>query len=172
MRHISKHPLSLGMILFFQIAAVLTGSTDPSSLAEDKRVLMNIKKVLWPKAYREHDTVLLDKLLDSDFALIDSTGSWTGKLDELNYLKTKQPFPPSFNFHIKRLDIFENGTAIVAGIGEIRDKDEKGAYVFTYHSSNVLIKRNGSWKAVSSHTSGYQRVPASQYKGLPDTSYR
>jgi ketosteroid isomerase-like protein len=62
-------------------------------------------------------------------------------------------------FTIRRLEVFENGTAIVAGEGTIKGKDKDGSYVLTYQSSNVLIKRSGLWKAIASHVSGIKRVP-------------
>ena len=70
------------------------------------------------------------------------------------YIKKNKPSYDSFEFKIKRLDIFENGTAVVAGIGIIKGKGKNGPYHVVYHSSNILIKRNGIWKAISSHVSG------------------
>lgn len=60
----------------------------------------------------------------------------------------------------QRLEVFANGTAIVAGEGTAKGTDPKGAYVMTYQSTNVLIKRDGAWRAVSSHVSGVKRVPS------------
>jgi hypothetical protein len=39
----------------------------------------------------------------------------------------------------------------------MRGTDDDGPYVAEYQSTNVLIKRDGVWKAVASHVSGYQR---------------
>jgi ketosteroid isomerase-like protein len=64
----------------------------------------------------------------------------------------------ALTFEIRRLDVFENGTAIAAGTGTIRGKDEYGPYVGQYQSTNVLIKRDGQWRAVASHVSGYKKV--------------
>ena len=60
---------------------------------------------------------------------------------------------------IKRLEIFENGTAVVAGTGHIQGRDADGPYKVEYQSSNILIKRGGLWKAVASHVSGARRKP-------------
>ncbi|HEY3405200.1 MAG TPA: nuclear transport factor 2 family protein [Ohtaekwangia sp.] len=120
----------------------------------DEAVLRNLKQVEWPKAYREQDTVLLDRILADEFQLIDSDGEASGKKDQLDYIKQHKPTYLSFEFRIERLDIFENNTAVVSGTGTIRNKDKKGEYNLIYKSSNVLIKRNGIWKAISSHTSG------------------
>lgn len=124
---------------------------------KDEEVLRHIKEVLWPKAYREQDVKLLDQILADEFRMIDDRGKWSDKKMELKYIEKNKPTYKSFKFVIKRLDIFENGTAIVAGKGIIKGSDEGGDYTITYQSSNVLIKRNGKWKAVASHVSGLQR---------------
>jgi hypothetical protein len=128
----------------------------------DVAVLTNLKKVLWPKAYREQDTVLLARILADEFQRIDTDGSVSTKKGEINYITNHKPSYLSFDFKIERLDIFENNTAIVSGTGTIRRKDSNGLYDLTYKSSNVLIKRNGEWKAISSHTSGDKIVRVAQ----------
>lgn len=80
-------------------------------------------------------------------------------LKEVLWPKEKnKPSYQSFRYEIKRLDIFENGTAIVAGTGHIEGEDENGHYKMIYQSSNVLIKRQGEWKAIASHVSGVKAV--------------
>ena len=125
-----------------------------SNRAEDEKALRYLKTVEWPKAYREQDTALLDRILADEFKMIGSDGETSDKKAELEYIKKHKPGYTSFNFEIKRLEIFENNTAIVSGTGTIKGRDKEGEYEMTYQSSNVLIKRNGLWKAISSHTSG------------------
>lgn len=121
---------------------------------KDEETLRHLKEVEWPKAYREQDTALLDRILADEFKMIGSDGIRSHKKAELEYIKTHKPSYESFRFNIDRLEIFENNTAIVSGIGIINYKDSAGPYEIHYSSSNVLIKRNGMWKAISSHTSG------------------
>ena len=125
-----------------------------STASSDEQKLRYLKEIEWPKAYKEQDTVLLDRILADEFKMIDSDGGYYTKRDELNYIKKNKPTYSSFSFEIKRLEIFENNTAVVSGTGTIRNKDAQGPYTLTYQSSNVLIKRGGQWKAISSHTSG------------------
>lgn len=123
----------------------------------DREVLTYLKEVEWPKAYREQDTALLDRILAKEFQLISGDGSWSTKADELAYIKGNKPSYDSFRFEIKRLEIFENNTSIVAGKGHIYARDKKGNKTYsTYQSSNILIKRNGLWKAINSHVSGFK----------------
>jgi hypothetical protein len=125
--------------------------------SDDEKALREIKEVLWPKAYREQDTTLLDRLLADEFQMIDGSGEWSTKADEMKWVKENRPGYDSLTFQIKRLDVFENGTAIVSGTGTVKGRDSSGPYVAEYQSSNVLIKRKGAWRAVASHVSGYRR---------------
>ncbi|MBK8950663.1 MAG: hypothetical protein IPM68_17945 [Flavobacteriales bacterium] len=61
----------------------------------------------------------------------------------------------SFRYEIKRLQQWPNGTAIVTGVGHmLTDTSET-----TYWSSNVFIRTDGHWRAISSHVSGVNEVP-------------
>jgi hypothetical protein len=143
----------------FAILAVLAFSdawaAEPSA---DEAAIRELKEVLWPKAYFEQDTALLDRILAPEFQMVDDSGNWSTKAAELEWVAKNKPAYDSLSFEIRRLDIFGNGTAIAAGTGTIRGKDENGPYVGQYQSTNVLIKRDGAWRAVASHVSGYKKI--------------
>ena len=132
------------------------------TISEDEKALRYLKEVEWPKSYREQDTVLLSRILADEFQVIDSEGGYSNKRAEIEYIKKNKPGYSSFRFDIKRLEIFENNTAIISGTGHITGKDKEGAYAMEYQSSNVFIKRNGIWKAIASHTSGNKLVRKNQ----------
>ena len=117
---------------------------------DDTLNLRYLKEVEWPKAYSEQDTILLDRILHNDFKMIDASGGWYDKKDELDWIKEHAMEHDSFRYEIKRLDIFSNGTAVVAGTGHIINDSTHS----TYESSNVLIKNKGKWRAILSHVSG------------------
>ena len=121
---------------------------------QDSIALIHLKEVEWPKAYREQDTVLLDRILGEDFQMIDNSGNWSTKRDELDWIKENAFKNDSFHYEIKRLDILPNGTALICGTGHVVNDSVKSIY----QSSNILIKRNGVWKAVASHVSGYRNL--------------
>ena len=121
---------------------------------EDKQTLTYLKEVEWPKAYKEQDTLLLDRILGEDFKMIDQSGNWYTKKDELAWIKEHATEHDSFYYEIKRLEILDNGTAIIAGRGHIFNDSTAS----TYESSNVLIKRGANWKAVLSHVSGFKEI--------------
>ena len=116
----------------------------------DLNALRYLKEVEWPKAYRNQDTVLLNRILGEDFQMIDAGGTWSDKNGELAWIKENASAPDSFYYDIKRLDALENGTVLICGTGHIFNDTTHTVY----QSSNILIKRQGIWKAVASHVSG------------------
>lgn len=140
------------------IAAGPIDASPDDTVEADAEVLRVLKQELWPMAYRRQDTALLERILADDFQMIDGSGDWSAKQDELDWVARNRPAYDSLEFEIRRLDIFGNGTAIVAGTGHIRGTDEEGPYVAEYQSTNVLIKRDGAWRAVASHVSGYRQI--------------
>lgn len=145
---------SIAILLIWASCSLEEKSQEPTISEEDKTVLTYLKEVEWPKAYAEQDTILLDRILGEDFKMIDQSGNWYTKRDELDWITDNATKHDSFRYEIKRLDVLDNGTAIVCGTGHIINDDVKSIY----QSSNVLIKREGKWKAVLSHVSGVKEV--------------
>ncbi|SHG77581.1 nuclear transport factor 2 family protein [Flagellimonas flava] len=148
------------VLVMLLIASCQSKSKEPKILssiitAEDEGILRNLKEVQWPKAYREQDTMLLDRILGEDFQMIDAGGTWSNKAKELEYIKVNAMQHDSFYYEIKRMDILDNGTALICGTGHILNDSVETIY----QSSNILIKRDGFWKAVASHVSGIKPMP-------------
>jgi hypothetical protein len=134
------------------IALVVSGAV-AALTSEDKAALRQIKEVDWPKAYREQDPELLDRILADEFQMIDADGVSSSKAEELEYVRKHKPSYDSFRFEIKRLEVFENDCAVVGGTGFIT-VGRVGEVVTEYQSTNVFIKRDGRWQAIASHISG------------------
>lgn len=148
------------LLLLSAALAVSVVRAQPDGNAADTARLRELKEVLWPKAYREQDTALLDRILAKEFESIDAVGNRSTKAEELDYIQKNKPSYDSFRFEIKRLEIFENRTAIVSGTGliETKAKEGKKASRTEYQSSNVLIERDGRWQAIASHVSGVKQA--------------
>lgn len=144
------------LIFTISLVAVSCSYKQKSDLItkQDTTMLKNLKEVLWPKSYHEHDAALLDEILHDEFKMIDNEGGWSDKSGEMEWVKSSTFKPDSFYYEIKRLDIFDNGTAIIAGTGHILNDSSET----TYESSNVLIRQDGAWKAISSHVSGVKKL--------------
>jgi hypothetical protein len=148
----------IGGFLLALSGALALGTAGAADRSADEAALRELKEVLWPKAYFEQDTELLGRILAPEFQMVDGDGNWTTRADELDWVGKNKPGYDSLTFQLKRLDILENGTAIAAGTGTIHGKDESGPYVAQYQSTNVLIKRDGVWRAIASHVSGYKKI--------------
>jgi len=133
-------------------------SSASSEEGKYKNELRRLKEDLWPRAYREGDAGLLGRILASEFQMVDPDGNWSDKAKELDYVSKHKTKNRSFRFEIRRLDVFENGTAVVAGRGVVigPESDPNGGY--EYQSSNILIKRDGRWQAIASHVSGVRPI--------------
>lgn len=134
------------MRIFLPVILALAGMTSPIAFADDEATLRHFKTVLWPQAYRTQDVELLDSMLHESFEVIDNEGNVSTKQGELDFITNNQWDPGSFEYRIDRLDIYDDRIAIISGAGI--------ASTYTYKSSNVLIKEDGKWRAISSHVSG------------------
>lgn len=143
-------PRVLLPILLLGLAAA-SPAADPASDAE--AVLRRIKLELWPRAYREQDIELLDRLLDPRFQMIDGEGRPSSKADELAWVAAHAPGYDTFDYQIERLDVFADSSAIVAGRGTVSGERDGQRWTHVYRSTNVLVKRDGRWVAVASHVS-------------------
>ena len=137
--------------------ALVVCSAVAATSTQDKTALRQIKEVDWPKAYREQDAELLNRILADEFQMIDADGAWSSKAEELDYVRKHKSSYDSFRFVIKRLEIFENDAAVVAGTGVITDGRGAERVVTEYQSTNIFIKREGRWQAIASHVSGVKR---------------
>ena len=145
----------LTALLFFLVMSCNNDlGIETEQYSQDQERLRYLKEVEWPKAYREQDTLLLDRILGEDFEMIDADGNWFKKKDEIQWIKNNATAYDSFRYEIQRLDVLENGTAIIAGTGHIFNGTKETIYM----SSNVLVKRDTTWKAVVSHVSGVRSV--------------
>jgi predicted TIM-barrel fold metal-dependent hydrolase len=153
------------LLLLTSLAPGLSAPTLAADPVSDEAELREIKEVLWPRAYREGDTALLDRLLADEFRLIDPDGGWSDKATELARVAERRWVNRAFRFEIRRLEVFENGTAVVAGRGVVigPESDPNGGY--QYQSSNVLIRRAGRWQAIASHVSGVRPLSPEELAG-------
>ncbi len=144
------------------VAIAATGGAAPSVSPADETALRELKEVLWPRAYREADVELLDRILADEFQVVDAEGNWSDKRGELAALVGRPWVNRAFRFEIRRLEVFENGTAVVAGRGVALgpESDPDGGY--QYQSSNILVRRDGRWQAIASHVSGVRPLNAAE----------
>lgn len=147
------------IIIILSICTLPSNAFEQEKALTDEQQLRQLKSVLWPKAYRTNDITLLDSILDDSFQFIQNDGSLSDKKQELALLNKSQWQPKSFRYEIQRLDIYDGHFAVVSGTGYVTP--EEGA-PYQYVSSNHLIKKEGQWRAISSHVSGFTEIKVAQ----------
>lgn len=130
-------------------------STNASALSSgDEQALRELVTTIWPQAYENQDTAVLNRILHAQFKLVDDQGESYSKEAEIQYAGKYGPSYDSFTYEVKGLSLFENGTAVISGAGLIRGQDSDGSYTTSYTSSDVFVKEGGEWKVINSHVSG------------------
>ncbi|MEP5614176.1 MAG: nuclear transport factor 2 family protein [Cyclobacteriaceae bacterium] len=151
-------------VCFLSAILALFVACDPPAKAQsnvsdqDIRTLTDLKIVSFAKAYEEQDTVLLDQILHEKYQLVDDGGEVYSKASEMDYVSKYGASYDSFEFTIQKLDVFENGTAMIFGLGSIAGSDIQGSYSQTYKSTDVFVKEGGKWKAITTHVSGVKEI--------------
>ncbi len=148
-------------LLHFFCIALLLSCSSPSATPEiavvnenDASVVKDIQMIQWQKAYDEQDTVLLGKIFHDKFQLVDDNGDTYSKSDEMAYVANYGPTYDEFDFEIININLLANGTATIFGKGTMKGTDSGEAYITNYKVTNVFVKENGQWQAISSHVSG------------------
>lgn len=134
-------------IILMSLSLLISTKVFAEQLSDEEDHLRHLKTVLWPQAYRTQDVNLLDQILDDSFEMIGADGTRSNKEAELRFVADNKWNPSGFKYIVQRVSIYDHRFAIIDGHG---DSD-----TYSYASSNVLIKRNGKWKAIASHVSGF-----------------
>ena len=104
----------------------------------------------WGEAFEQKDLATLDRLMADEYILTDPLGHVRSKAESLAALQTNE-----VNFESTQSDDVEvriNGdTALVTGRSKFRGRYKGWSMSGQYQYTDVLVKRNGCWKAVASH---------------------
>ena len=114
----------------------------------------------WADAYVKRDTAFVQRITADDFAFVGPDGNVVKK-DE--YVKSMTGDTVFTEFKLENLNVRTYGNAaVVIGTCTIKakakDEDESGQYSFT----DVFVKQNGEWKAVSGHVTPVARESATE----------
>ena len=104
----------------------------------------------WGEAFERGDMATLDRLMADEYILTDPLGFVRSKADSLAAIKTREVFFESSKSGDVKVRI--NGdTAVVTGRSTFRGRYKGWSMAGQYQYTDVLVKRHGSWRAVSSH---------------------
>jgi ketosteroid isomerase-like protein len=101
----------------------------------------------WADSYVKRDPLFAQGITTADFTFVDPDGLLMNKADYLKSI-TGETIVSAFN--LEQLKVRVHGdAAVVTGVAIITakkgEKDKSGKYAFT----DLFIKQNGEWKAVS-----------------------
>lgn len=139
-------------LLFPAVAAlaglvVLTAASPGKEESPERSVLRFERR--WANAVVKKDVAAVEKIEADDFISIDPTGAMADKKEDLKNLRGTDLTFRSITLRKLKVRIYGE-TAVVTGTSEVdgkyQDDDISGAYSFT----DVLVRTNGEWKAVSS----------------------
>jgi len=104
----------------------------------------------WGDAFEQRDFAALDRIMGDEYILTDPLGNVRGKAESLAALATNE-----VRFDSTRSDnvnVHINGdTAVVTGRSTFRGRYRGWSMAGKYQYTDVLVKRSGSWRAMSSH---------------------
>jgi ketosteroid isomerase-like protein len=104
----------------------------------------------WGEAFERRDMATLDRLMADDYILTDPLGNLRSKAESLAALETNEVHFESTKSD--NVNVRVNGdTAVVTGRSTFRGHYKGWSMAGQYQYTDVLVKRSGSWKAVSSH---------------------
>lgn len=139
------------------LALFVVSSDEVVAQSPDHERLRQLKAIEWPAMYRNQDVAALAALLAPEFQRVDGDGNWHSRADELARVRASRPSYDSLVFEIRRIEIHNDRTAVVAGTGHVYETTDGRVVRSEYQSTNVLVKRDGRWQAIASHTSGFRR---------------
>ena len=109
----------------------------------------------WDTAIVARDIPVLDDILNDDFQFIDSAGNVHSKAEILEGIKSSKATTEPFETEDVQVRVYGT-TAILTGRFTQRVIYEGKTYTGQFRYTDVYVKREGSWRAVSAHAS---RIP-------------
>jgi ketosteroid isomerase-like protein len=107
-------------------------------------------EIEWGDAFEQRDFATLDRIMADEYILTDPLGNVRGKAESLAALQTNEVLFQSTKSD--NVNVRINGdTAVVTGRSTFRGRYKGWSMAGRYQYTDVLVKRGGSWHAVSSH---------------------
>ncbi len=143
------------------VSLCLTALLAPAGRAKDdksaEQTLLKIEQE-WSEADLRRDPAALDRILADDWIGIDFEGTLLTKPEALRGIASGSGSLQSTALRDMKVRIYGN-TAVITGTdtekGEYHGQDSSGKYLWT----DVFVKKNGRWQAVSSQSTKLAREP-------------
>lgn len=103
-------------------------------------------------AFEKGETAYLLDFLDESFTLTDTRGTVTTREQNLDEVRTREPRYDVFRNHGMKVRVYGDA-AVVTGITSVKGTSGGKAFAADLQFTDTLIKRDGTWRMVSSHVS-------------------
>lgn len=143
----------LAQFLLLTVAATLPFAPTPAKAAvgSDEQTITQMEND-WGVALVKRDLAVIDRVVAPEYMYTDPEGSLSTKAQTDADLKSGAMTYETFKLDELKVRIFGD-TALVYGLdtekSSYKGKDTSGQYRFT----DVFVRRNGTWKAVNTHSS-------------------
>ena len=132
-----------------------TNIQPPSICVEDQIKKIEIE---WGEAFERRDMAALDRLMADEYVVTDPLGNVRSKAESLAAIESNEVLfesSTSDNVHVR----VNGDTAIITGRSSFRGRYKGWSMAGQYQYTDVLVKRDGYWRAVSSHITAITAIP-------------
>jgi ketosteroid isomerase-like protein len=139
-------------ILFLAFVSVATLATSGLARAADPNDEEQIRKIEreWLDAMVKRDGTYLQKIETDDFTITGPDGRMLSKAENLKDATSGETVFDNIQIDSLKLR-FYGDTAVVNGVGTVKSHTKSEHGTGQYSWTDVFVKTNGEWKAVSAH---------------------
>lgn len=145
----------VGLVLV--VSSAVFGETSQVSRSQSPEAEQQIRALVreWDAAYEERDTVTLNRILADAFVLTDASGAVLNRAQYLMSVIKSPEFSGVQSFMSEDVKVTINGEkAKVTGRSKVKGRPRGRGQVFEghYRFTDTLIKLDGRWQFVASHS--------------------
>ena len=115
-------------------------------------------EIEWGEAFERRDMATLDRVMADEYVVTDPLGNVRSKAESLAAIESSEVHfesTTSDNVHVR----INGDTAIVTGRSSFKGRYKGWSMAGKYQYTDVLVMRDGDWRAVSSHITAIAAVP-------------
>lgn len=115
-------------------------------------------EIEWGEAFERRDMAALDRFMADEYVVTDPLGNVRTKAESLAAIESNEVYfesSSSDDVHVR----INGDTAIVTGRSSFRGRYKGWPMTGQYQYTDVLVRRKGAWRAVSSHITALTAIP-------------
>jgi Domain of unknown function (DUF4440) len=137
------------------LVVVSTGLGLAAGSENDKDVLQFEREAC--QAFLDGTPAALERVLTDDFTLTLSNGAVSGRLDEINDLRSGKVRYEVFENYDMTARLYGDNTAVVIGKTHVIGTSEGKPFERVFQFTDTVVKRDGRWQVAASHVSRLEK---------------